>query len=197
MNLTDPADLAAAKALMRSHAVGVRRAAAVTATDAGVRLAAMAGLFAPAAGTVIAGYWPIGDEIDSRPLLERFAALGFTLALPMVAGPGRALGFRRWAPGQPLVKGAFGTRHPGEGAPVETPGMFLLPLLAFDRAGFRLGYGGGYYDRTLELARSQGHVTAVGLAFAAQEMAAVPHDRHDQPLDAVATEKGVIGMERA
>jgi 5-formyltetrahydrofolate cyclo-ligase len=196
MTLPEPTDLHAAKALMRSHAVAVRRQAALAVVDAGARLAeAAAALLALAAGGVVAGYWPIGDEIDARPLLARLAALGAELALPVVTAAGQPLDFRRWRPGEALVKGAFGTSHPADHAPVSQPRLLLLPLLAFDDSGFRLGYGGGYYDRTLDLLRARAQVKVVGLAYAAQRVAAVPHGRHDQRLDGVATEDGLIGME--
>jgi 5-formyltetrahydrofolate cyclo-ligase len=141
----------------------------------------------PTRGTIVAGFWPLPGEIDIRPLLLRLSAAGYDLALPMTPPPGAALTFRRWAPGQALVAGRFGTVHPF-GDPV-TPDWFLVPLLAFDRAGRRLGYGGGYYDRTLAL-----YPTAVrlGIGFAAQEMLSVPNDAHDVRLPRVATELGIV-----
>jgi len=195
MNSSDP-DIHALKALMRSHAVAVRRQAALAVGDAGIRLAAVAERLAPIEpGAVVAGYWPIGDEIDCRPLMDRLAMLGCALALPVVTAAGQPLDFRRWSPGEELAKGAFATRHPIEAAAVAVPNVLLLPLLAFDDQGFRLGYGGGYYDRTLDLLRARAQVRVIGLAYASQRVAAVPHDRHDQRLDGVATEDGLIVME--
>jgi len=193
--ISTESDLHARKARMRAHAVAVRRQAALAVTDGGTRLALLAERLAPTEqGAVVAGYWPIGDEIDCRPLLERLAAFGTALALPVVTAAGQALEFRRWRPGDDLVKGAFATLHPAEGALLAVPRVLLLPLLAFDDQGFRLGYGGGYYDRTLELLRAKAQVTVIGLAFSAQRVDQVPHDHHDQRLDGVATEEGMITL---
>ena len=195
MTSSDPTDIPTAKALLRPQAMAVRRAAALAGGDAAAGLAGAAEALLALAGAcpVVAGYWPIGDEIDTRPLLERLAALGCGLALPAVCG--RMLEFRRWMPGDGLVKGPFSTRQPCDKAGAVDPSLILVPLLAFDRRGFRLGYGGGYYDRTLERLRSDRAVTAIGVAYAAQAVAAVPHDSHDQRLDRVVTEDGLIGME--
>jgi 5-formyltetrahydrofolate cyclo-ligase len=199
-------DVAARKAEARDAARQVRRAASAGFPDAGARLAAFAERVtrdadgAPAAGSaalVVAGYWPIADEIDCRPLLAALAVLGCALALPVVAGPGQPLLFRAWAPGAPLETGPHGTRQPGPDAALVRPTVVLVPLLAFDRALYRLGYGGGYYDRTLESLRNRsqvrgGYLSAIGLAYAAQEVSAVPRDGKDQRLDAVLTERGPI-----
>ena len=150
-------------------------------------VAAMAD-FGVAAG-VVSGYWPIADEIDVRPLMARLLDLGFDCALPVVTGPGRPLDFRRWRPGQVLLDGPFGTRHPEEREPELRPDIVLAPLLAFDDLGTRLGWGGGYYDRTFEALRKHGPVLAVGVAFAAQRVDAVPHAPNDRRLDWVVTEE--------
>jgi 5-formyltetrahydrofolate cyclo-ligase len=147
-------------------------------------------------GAVVAGYLPIGDEIDSRPLLDWLRGAGHDIALPRIQRSHAPLAFRLWAPGEPLEEGPFGTRQPPETAPEAVPGVAVLPVLAFDRRGYRLGYGGGYYDRTLAALRAERAVTAIGIAFAAQEVSAVPHDRHDQPLDWVVTEREAIRMEK-
>lgn len=138
-------------------------------------------------GAVVAGYWPMPHEIDVRPLLEILAARGQTLCLPETTAPGTPLRFRAFAPGARMVRGRYNTRHP-EGA-VLTPDVLLIPLLAFDAQGHRLGYGGGYYDRTLNrLPRA----LRLGCAFAAQQVAAVPHAAHDLPMHAIATETGLL-----
>ncbi|BAE52028.1 5-formyltetrahydrofolate cyclo-ligase [Paramagnetospirillum magneticum AMB-1] len=140
---------------------------------------------------VVAGYWPLGDEIDPRPLMDALAARGHVLALPTVTQSGGILEFRPWSPGEALEPGPHGTWHPVARPPVG-PQVLLVPLLAFDTRGFRLGYGGGYYDRTLGQLRRDGAVCAIGLAFAAQEVDTVPTDPWDIALDLIATEHGVI-----
>lgn len=150
--------------------------------------------FPEAAGETVAGYWPISSEADVRPLMLRLAAAGALLALPVVQGA--VLTFRRWRPGDRLVDGPNGTRHPPEDAAPANPRLLLVPLLAFDRQGGRLGYGGGYYDRTLSMLRAEGTVTAVGIAFAAQERTGLPHQSHDQAMDWVVTEKALLEIGR-
>ena len=150
-----------------------------------------------ASGAVVAGYWPLGDEIDPRPLMLALAGQGCRLALPVVTGRGEALAFRAWMAGDALEDGGHGTRHPLARAASLRPAVVLTPLLAFDRKGFRLGYGGGYYDRTLAQLRESGGVVAIGLGFAAQEVAVLPVEPWDQPLDMIATECGVIAVEHA
>lgn len=140
---------------------------------------------------VVAGYWPIGDEMDIRPSLERMAEAGQNLALAASAGQYAPLVFRRWRPGDELMDGPYGTKDPLPGAQAVRPSTVLLPLLAFDKAGGRLGYGGGYYDRTLAALRKDGHITAIGIAYAGQEIDRVPMTALDQRLDLIATELGV------
>ena len=145
------------------------------------------------AGAVVSAYWPMGDEIDPRPLMHALHESGHSLCLPVTAGKGRPLVFRAWAPGDVLVDGGFGTRIPGPDKPELTPRVLLVPLLAFDRTGYRLGYGGGFYDRTLAALRGRdGGVRAVGVAYAGQEVPDVPHDADDQRLELVVTERGPV-----
>lgn len=139
------------------------------------------------AGATVAGYWPLRSEIDIRPLLSLLHARGHRLALPRTPPRGNPLAFHGWAPGDPLSPGPMGTWQPS-GELVE-PDVLLIPLLAFDDTGARLGYGGGYYDRTL--ARLP-HALTIGCAYASQRMAAVPMGPHDIRLQAVATEHGVL-----
>ena len=142
---------------------------------------------------VVSGFWSIRSEIDVRPLMLALAsATGALLAMPVVAGRGQALAFRRWEAGVPMIEGPFGTAHPAESEPVLVPDLLLVPLLAFDRQRHRLGYGAGFYDRTLAGLRAAGPVTAVGIAYAAQEVAMVPAGDHDERLDLVLTERGII-----
>lgn len=143
-------------------------------------------------GAVVSGYWPLGDEIDPRPLMAALAGRGHPLALPAIRAACQPLDFRTWRPGDALRPAGFGTQEPLAEAPMVQPEVLLVPLLAFDAAGYRLGYGGGFYDRSLALARRAGDILAVGLAFAAQQVAAVPREATDQRLDLVATERGLI-----
>lgn len=141
----------------------------------------------PPAGAVVAGFWPIGQEIDIRPLLLVLHARGHPIVLPVTGKRGEALTFRLWRPGDVLMPERFGTSRP-TGAE-RRPDFLLMPLLAFDRTGGRLGYGAGFYDRTL--AGLPG-AFALGCAYAAQEVGRVPTGPGDARLDAVATERGVI-----
>jgi 5-formyltetrahydrofolate cyclo-ligase len=145
-----------------------------------------------AAGAVISAYWPMGDEIDPRPLLAALAERGHRLALPAIRAAGQPLDFRAWRPGDALRPAGFGTQEPLPEAEILQPSLLLVPLLAFDPAGYRLGYGGGFYDRSLALLRGAGDILAVGLAFAAQQVAAVPREATDQSLDLLVTERGVL-----
>ncbi|PXA92919.1 5-formyltetrahydrofolate cyclo-ligase [Nostoc sp. 3335mG] len=136
----------------------------------------------------IAGYWRIRDEVDCRPILVRLMDGGQTVVLPVVTGPDEPLEFRVWASDAPLYEAGFGTLAPSDLAPRRAPDLILVPLLGFDSMGTRLGYGGGYYDRTL--AALGRRPMLVGLAFAAQQLPTIPRARHDVALDAVITEEG-------
>jgi 5-formyltetrahydrofolate cyclo-ligase len=148
-------------------------------------------------GTVVSGYMPMRSEINPLPLLRKLAAAGARLALPVVAGAGKPLIMRAWTFGEPLVAGVWGIRQPAPQAPATEPDILLVPLLAFDRAGHRIGYGAGYYDMTIAAARARRPVVAAGIAFAAQEIPAVPATPRDAPLDLVLTEREVIEVSRA
>lgn len=190
--MTDATLPSADKTSMRAAARRTRRAAALShGPAAALALAGLAEALGLPQGGVVAGYWPLEGEIDPLPLMEALASQGYALALPAVTETGGILEFRRWSPGDGLEAGPHGTSHPADGPPV-TPAALLVPLLAFDRRGFRLGYGGGYYDRTLGDLRRGGALLAIGLAFAAQEVGCVPTDPWDIPLDMIATEQGVI-----
>ncbi|OAN45644.1 5-formyltetrahydrofolate cyclo-ligase [Paramagnetospirillum marisnigri] len=183
---------------LRRHARVVRAdAASRLGVSAGEALADQADGLELAPGAVVAGYWPLADEIDPRPLMRALAARGHPLALPVVVGRETPLEFRSWSPDDPLDAGPHGTRHPPTSAERVTPDVVLVPLLCFDAKGFRLGYGGGYYDRTLAALRRARPVLAVGLAFAAQRVEAVPAEAWDQGLDKIATEQGVVTVEQA
>jgi len=182
------------KKAARKAASAARKAAAVdSGPDAAGRLAGFLIGSVPLDGVSAAsGFLPIGSEVDVRPVLARFLKIGIDICLPVVAAKDQPLVFRRWREGDPMVEETFGTRAPMPDAPEMEPDLLIVPMLAFDRSGFRLGYGGGFYDRTLERLRSMKPVTAVGVAFAGQEVAYVPHDDLDQPLDWIVTEREAI-----
>jgi 5-formyltetrahydrofolate cyclo-ligase len=173
------------KALAREAAFAARKAA--FAGGQGQAAEILADYLAGQGGRVLSGYMPMRTEIDPLPAM---AAHQGTVGVPVIIGKGQPLRFREWSPGVKMVEGVFKALIPEEGAWVE-PEVLIVPLLAFDARGYRLGYGGGFYDRTLEGLRAKGPVLAVGFAFAAQEVAEVPIDATDQRLNAVVTEKGV------
>ena len=179
--------LQAAKAAARKLAREKR--ATLANIEAPARLAkAMLAQHAPPKGAIIAGYWPMGEELDPRPLMLALASRGHAMALPVTPPRGQPLAFRAWAPGAALRPGPMGTSEPAEGAALR-PDILLVPLLAFDRAGRRLGYGGGYYDRTLAALPG---AKAIGIAYAGQEMPEVPAGPQDFRLPLIATEDSVI-----
>jgi 5-formyltetrahydrofolate cyclo-ligase len=143
-------------------------------------------------GAVVSGFSPLKSEISPLPLLRRLADAGVQLALPVVVGRGRPLIMRAWSFGAPLTSGVWGIREPPADARQVFPDILMVPLLAFDRAGHRIGYGAGYYDMTIAGLRAMKQVVAIGIAFAAQEIAAVPATPRDARLDLVLTEQGVI-----
>lgn len=138
---------------------------------------------------VIAGYWRIRDETDCQPILVRLMDAGQTVVLPVVQGDQAPLDMRVWQADTPLYEAGFGTLAPPDLAPRAAPDLVLVPLLGFDGKGTRLGYGGGYYDRTI--AALEKKPLLVGLAYAAQEFDEIPREAHDVPLDAIVTEEGV------
>jgi len=145
-----------------------------------------------AAGTIVSGFMPLKSEINPLPLMRKLTEQGARLALPVIAGRSQPLVMREWTWGEPLVAGVWGIREPQPQARAVDPDIVLAPLLAFDRTGHRLGYGGGYYDLTIAQLRGRKTIAAVGLAFAVQEVFTVPVTPRDAPLDLVLTERGVI-----
>jgi 5-formyltetrahydrofolate cyclo-ligase len=183
--------LPSAKADLRAEALQRRDALdAAFRAEASLRAGALALSMPELSGSPVSGFWPIRSEIDPRPLLLALHARGQALALPAVVPPD--LVFRAWAPGEPLERKPFGLSEPSAEASRRPPRILLVPLAAFDRAGGRLGYGRGYYDRTLAALRAQGPAVAIGFAFAAQEVPEVPMGSGDERLDAVVTEEEVI-----
>lgn len=180
-----------AKAALRSQAHAIR--AAIPQADRADAAAAVAAAFfkdvAPAASDVVAAYWRIRDELDCQPILVRLMDNNHTVILPVVLGAEEPLDLRVWEQGEALYEAGFGTLAPSEQAPRAEPDLVIMPLLGFDKNGTRLGYGGGYYDRTL--ANLSKKPRLIGLAFAAQELDEIPREAHDVPLDAVITENGI------
>lgn len=149
-------------------------------------------------GMRVAGFWPVRDEIDTRPLLAGLHARALECLLPVVVGQEQPLLFRRWRPEMVMVTGAFRIPEPPQDSPDLEPELLLVPLLAFDANGYRLGYGGGFYDRTLAGLRAraaqQGRTAplAIGVGFSGQRLDKVPHDRLDEPLDGILTERSLM-----
>jgi 5-formyltetrahydrofolate cyclo-ligase len=138
--------------------------------------------------SIVSGFWPMKEEIDIRPLMIDLHSQGCQLALPVVEGKGQRLLFRAWRPGDPLEAGVFGTMQPSARREVLEPEVLLVPLLACDEEGWRLGYGGGFYDRTLATLRAKRKLTAVGVGFNAQLVPELPHGPDDQRLDWLLTD---------
>lgn len=180
-----------AKAALRIKAQAARAAILNSSRPAAARAAAehFFSAIRLAPGEIVAGYWRIKDEMDCQPILVRLMDQMQPVCLPVVLGDEQPLELRLWEQGTPLYEAGFGTLAPSELAPHVEPDVIVMPLLGFDSRGTRLGYGGGYYDRTL--AKLGKRPRLIGLAFSAQELSEIPHEPHDIPLDAVVTEKGV------
>lgn len=176
----------AAKARRSKLAEAYRRAGAEQVAALGL------GWLGRTAATSVSAFRSFGDELNTGPLLARLAADGYRLALPVMQGKAKPLLFRAWAPGDPMRTVQWGIEEPLTTSPAIVPDILLVPLLAFDRHGYRLGYGGGYYDRTLSALRASRPVVAVGLAFSEQEVDAVPHLDYDERLDWVLTPSGPV-----
>jgi 5-formyltetrahydrofolate cyclo-ligase len=191
--MQDSDSIEAAKIAVRRSALARRDAIPPAArATAGETIAARAFPLPVAPGTTVSGFIPHLSEIDVRPLLRVLAEKGARLALPVVMGRGEPLVMRAWTFGAPLKAGGWGLSEPPADAPEVLPDIVLVPLLAFDRAGNRIGYGAGYYDMTINRLRSRKPVVAVGIAYAAQEIARVPFTPRDAVLDLVLTERETI-----
>jgi len=145
---------------------------------------------------IVSGFMPLKSEINPLPLMRKLADAGARLALPAVAGRGKPLIMRSWQWSEPLVPGVWGIREPGPAAATVEPDIVLVPLLAFDRSGHRVGYGAGYYDLTITQLRVSKQIAAVGIAFAAQEVETVPRTAFDAQLDLVLTENETIDLRK-
>ena len=191
--MTDDTDtLAGQKARLRAEALARRPALHAALPDAGQKACRhfLSAVGFPA-GDDVSAYLPVKDEFDVMPFALTAHAFGHRVGMPVVVGRGKPLQFRLWTPQTELVAGVMGIPIPPDDAEVVLPRLLLVPMMAFDRRGYRLGYGGGFYDRTLALLRLLDPETlAVGVCYAGLEVEAVPHDRHDQPLDWIVTEEG-------
>jgi 5-formyltetrahydrofolate cyclo-ligase len=181
------------KASLRSAALARRDALSEAYRAAAAQSLARRGLPIPIApGTVVAGYAPIRSEIDPLPLMRKLSGQGAQLALPAIVARDLPLKFRAWLAGDRLHRGPLGILEPSPAATEVIPDILLVPLAAFDRSGHRIGYGAGYYDRTLAQLRALKNITALGIAFAAQEIPTVSASAHDARLDLVLTEDETI-----
>lgn len=180
--------LDARKAEARKAAFARRKAA--HAADPGTGAGGLSSVLAGHRGVPLAGYMAMRTEIDPTPAMEEAAAHG-PVCVPVIEAKGQPLKFALWEPGCALVDGPFGAQVPADLTFIE-PEILIVPLVAFSRTGGRLGYGGGFYDRTLEMLRAKRPTLAIGFAYAAQEDAELPLEPTDQPLDLIVTERGVI-----
>jgi 5-formyltetrahydrofolate cyclo-ligase len=185
-------DASELKATLRRNAFDARKSAFA---DSGAQIARatehLLERIGQPAGRIVSGYMPIRTEIDPRPAMAALHRAGARICVPVIAGAGLPLDFREWTPECSLVEGPFKAMVP-EGGDWLIPDTLIVPLVGFDRSLNRLGYGGGFYDRTLSRLRAAGRVEAIGFAFAAQELPHVPADDTDQPLDALVTEQGCL-----
>jgi 5-formyltetrahydrofolate cyclo-ligase len=181
-------DLTDIKASARRAAFARRKAA--HAADTGAGAGHLSSVLAGYRGVPVSGYMPIRTEIDPTPAMAEAAAHG-PVGIPVIMGPGQPLKFAQWTPGCALQDGPFGARIPLE-LQYFDPEIVIVPLVAFDRNGGRLGYGGGFYDRSLQQLRARRKTLAIGFAFSAQETQDLPLEPTDQPLDLIVTELGVI-----
>jgi 5-formyltetrahydrofolate cyclo-ligase len=202
MTIADPA---AAKTALRMFVRDRRKALALEHPEADravveVARGPLTQRFPDPRGLVAAVYHGLGSELSARALADGLASAGWTLALPSVEGvgpeqPGGCMVYRRWTPGEPLVRDAIGLVAPGRENPIVQPDLVVTPLLAFDRQGRRLGQGGGYYDRALAALRARKTVFVLGLAYVGQETHGLPDEPHDQRLDAILTENEYIAVQ--
>jgi 5-formyltetrahydrofolate cyclo-ligase len=195
--MSDPISIPDQKAALRNASLARRDA--MPAAERQAAAAAIAGRGFPlavAAGTIVSGFFPMRSEINPLPLMRRLVEEGAQLALPAIAGRGRPLTMRAWNQGDDLASGQWGIREPKPEAPQVDPDVLIVPLACFDRRGHRIGYGAGYFDMTIRWLRGIKPVTAIGIAFAQQEIERVPETGHDETLDLVLTEREVIDLRR-
>ena len=182
------------KTAARTTALAHRAAISPAEADAFARRLARIGpeLARAHGATTVSAYASIGDEIATGPLLAALDDAGFVVGLPITGKIGTPLTFRRWTPDTKMVPGRMSIPEPPPKAETVEPDVLFVPLAAYDRRGHRIGYGAGFYDRTLAALRAKKQIVAIGVAFAAQEVLFVPNDAHDEPLDMIVTEKDTI-----
>jgi 5-formyltetrahydrofolate cyclo-ligase len=181
-----------AKSDLRNFARARRAALAAACPDFATRIAGFAPDLDLKPKAVAAGYWPMGDEADPRALMAALAARGHALALPRIEAKSGPLVFHRWRESDALTIHVLGMSEPCAASEVLVPDVLLVPVLAFDSSGHRLGYGGGYYDRTLDALRANVNVRAIGIAYAGQKMETLPREAHDHALDMIVTEREIL-----
>ena len=189
-NLSSLPDEAVRKAALREQALARRDVLEIDDRliwDEAITQAVLALRVFDAAEGPISAYWPMRSEADPRPVLEALHERGLPLCLPAIVA--KRMLFRRWAPYEPIVPGGFGTLVPDPAQPESVPAILIVPLAAFDRRGYRIGYGKGHYDAKLT---ELGAVTSIGIAYAAQEIDTVPDEPHDRRLDWIVTERETI-----
>jgi 5-formyltetrahydrofolate cyclo-ligase len=193
--MIDPGKNLPTKDVLRAEALARRDALPAAERQAAAEKIAGRGLpLTPARGAIVSGFFPMKSEISPLPLLRKLADAGAQLALPVIAGRGKPLIMRAWVFGAQLKAGQWGIREPLADAPEVAPDILLVPLACFDRSGQRIGYGAGYYDMTIHKLRAKKPVTAIGIAFAAQEIPRVPATARDERLDLVLTERETIDL---
>jgi 5-formyltetrahydrofolate cyclo-ligase len=196
--MPDATETQSPKALLRAEVLARRDAMPAEVRAAAAETVAARGLpVAVAPGTIVSGFMPLKSEINPLALMRKLAEAGAQLALPVISGRGKPLIMRAYAFGDDLARGQWGIREPMPGARPVAPDIVIVPLAAFDRAGQRIGYGAGYYDMTINALRAKKPVTAIGIAFAAQEIPRVPATERDERLDLVLTEREVIDLRSA
>ena len=183
-------DKQALRARIRAWREALDGQAVVRAAEAVAHSMASNSCSRPRHGATVSGFASLPDEFRLWPLLRSLSAQGYALALPVMQGKGKPLIFRAWSPGDAMDSGVWGIAEPKADKAALEPDILLVPLLAFDAAGWRLGYGGGFYDRTLNGLRARKSVVAVGIAFDEQRVDAVPHLDYDERLDWVLTPSG-------
>ncbi|MEO9971955.1 MAG: 5-formyltetrahydrofolate cyclo-ligase [Hyphomonadaceae bacterium] len=182
------------KDILRKEMLDIRAEAAARDPDAAEKLADVFPMkLFERYGPVVAHYLPIRDELSPAPLMQRLSEAGAQAALPRLEDDG-SMSFRFWQTGDALIEGKFGLLEPAESAPVAKPSLVLVPLLAFDAMGNRLGYGKGHYDRALASLREAGRAFACAVAYKAQMLDLIPSEPHDEPLDWAATERGSVPL---